>query len=352
MTATQDPEPPVRANHSFRRVAFRSIVRAACLPAIGLLLGTWLWNQLALPIESRIGAAGALVALLVSSFWIYAAFGAAAIGLLALLARQRRIGGLTLLVAACALAPFVWSLVRPLAAADAPDLTVLSANLCFSRANLDALAAEARHWNADVIVLQEVNDAIVPRLHSHFDQTHPHSVVRPRPDAFGEAVFSRYPLQPLIEAPEAVDDDMLLRDLPRIDVVLATEQGPVRLINVHTLPPISGSYIQAQDRMARDLARIAREADGPIIFAGDFNSPEMGVPVRRLLETGLHSVHAARGRGLGDTWPRTGPFRNLLRTRIDHILFSRDLECTATGAGADNGSDHRPVWASFKQQSQ
>lgn len=322
------------------------------MASTGTLAGVWLWNTLMIELESSAGTLAAFFAIVVSSFWIYAVAATVSIGVVSILARQRVVGLATLVIATCGAVPFAWSLVRPIGAPTEGDFTLLSANLCFGSADLIQLKSDVDRHDADVIVLQEVNDAIVPRLRDLFATSYPHSVIHARPDAFGEAVFCKYPLEEVPPSANKVGHASIVDELPRIDVVISTHQGPVRIVDVHTLPPISGSYVRGQDRMARALAAIANETTTPIVFAGDFNSSEMGVPVRRLLRAGLESVHTARSRGLGDTWPRTGNFRNLLRTRIDQILFSRDLTCTATGVGSDNGSDHRPVWATFQQTPQ
>jgi endonuclease/exonuclease/phosphatase (EEP) superfamily protein YafD len=87
------------------------------------------------------------------------------------------------------------------------------------------------------------------------------------------------------------------------------------------------------------LAHFLRQIGGPLIVAGDFNTPPWAGSLKRLLmDTGL-----APALGFMPTWPAWPlPVPQLA---LDHILVSSDLDVVRAGTGPLAGSDHLPVWA-------
>ena len=77
-----------------------------------------------------------------------------------------------------------------------------------------------------------------------------------------------------------------------------TAAGPLRLINVHTLSPVTADGLELWPRQMDGLGEEARRPGPPIVLAGDFNATWGHRPFRRLLDTGLDDAGAARA-GLG-----------------------------------------------------
>lgn len=103
----------------------------------------------------------------------------------------------------------------------------------------------------------------------------------------------------------------------------------------------------SQARMLRDFVR--RES-GPVIVAGDLNSPDNSLVCAELRETGLRDAFAEGGRGYGYTYGHLLLKNRLpgLRAswmRIDHILISSHFETVRAWTGTGEASDHRPVIA-------
>ncbi len=290
------------------------------------------------------------MAMLTSSFWLYAAI-PAMVGLaMAVVWKRRKTAAVLLLALVYASGPWAWSFVRPLAEPSPGSITIMSANVLYSRADTARLDEQISAVDPDVLVFQEVDTIMVDKLAARLSERYPFSVSVPRTDAFGQATFSKLPFvrEPRLEVPSISEAS---GGLPQIVVTVEVGGKTIEIHNVHTLPPITGSFMVRQHRHARAMAEIESDADA-VILAGDFNSPERGSVVRLIRAHGYDSVHANRGRGLGSSWPdpeRRSKITFLgLRTRIDHLLFAGSLVCTDQGVTEGIGSDHRPVWASFE----
>ena len=99
------------------------------------------------------------------------------------------------------------------------------------------------------------------------------------------------------------------------------------------------------------LRAVERSPDAPaaLILAGDFNAPYATNHLHELRSAGLREAHHESGVGRGASWgPRRVPLSWAPGIRLDHVMFTGDAQCTASGVGGDIGSDHRPVWASLR----
>lgn len=109
-------------------------------------------------------------------------------------------------------------------------------------------------------------------------------------------------------------------------------------------------YLQAEE-----LATVIRREAGPVIVAGDLNSPDSSLVGTTLRAVGLHDAFAEGGRGYGYSY---GHFVRLCRfplprfsfIRIDHIMPSSHLRAVRCRTGTASASDHRPVIADLVLQ--
>lgn len=84
------------------------------------------------------------------------------------------------------------------------------------------------------------------------------------------------------------------------------------------------------------LLREAAAARGPLIVAGDFNTPPRG-QIYRALTAQFSDAWDAAGRGLGYTFASSQP-----SLRIDHV-FARGLQIVSAEVQPPGGSDHRAL---------
>lgn len=297
----------------------------------------------------------AFAALCGQTFRFHLGFAVAAALLIALAVRARRAAVLLILLLVPTLgARAVTYAPRPTAidaggsgiAADGPGLTVFSANLLYGRGDTGALLAQIAAADADVVLFQEYTPGSAA-FEAALRATHPHAVVWPREDAFGQAVFSRLPFA----APPEIWRGPAGSVIPLIACEVAVGDARVAVWNVHTLPPVGSSNTIEQRRLVAWIAARAEEtlsrADAPdgLVVAGDFNAPYRTNHLRELRAAGLNEAHASAGRGPGPTWPRLGWKRHFPGIRLDHVLFAGNLRATGAAVGSDFGSDHRPVVA-------
>ncbi len=221
----------------------------------------------------------------------------------------------------------------PAAAAHAPHLRIVSANLNFDNHEHGPLLRELAHDRADVVVMEEVTPAWWSAIESSgLLTTHPHYVDVPRTDPGGMAVLSRDPLT-----------DVVVRhsdDWPIITATLTVGGTALHLAGVHLLAPLD-TFARNQ-RQQHAITAIVRSLARPRIVAGDFNASPYNRWFGELLGLGLDEAHEAVGRWWATTWPNGQ--HHLPPLRLDHV-FVDDPPVVPLHAseGTGTGSDHRPI---------
>jgi endonuclease/exonuclease/phosphatase (EEP) superfamily protein YafD len=134
---------------------------------------------------------------------------------------------------------------------------------------------------------------------------------------------------------------------------LRTPAGTVYFFSVHLASPrrelrdavLEGGREDVQlnsdlrAEQSENLARAAAEAPGPVLLAGDFNTPPESVLFRRVWGRYADAFAAA---GFGYGWTFYGSHTEV---RIDHVLAGKGWRPTRCWVGPDVGSPHRPVLA-------
>ncbi|WP_157069601.1 endonuclease/exonuclease/phosphatase family protein [Sandaracinus amylolyticus] len=228
--------------------------------------------------------------------------------------------------------------VAPSARADDDGLVlrVATANLYAGNPRPDALASELAALDVDVLALEELTPRWREVLGEHGVLARfPHRVIDDRDDCFGIALLSRVPMDATIED---------LAGVPMIDARLTTSAGPLRVLAVHTIPPLGPDAADWNAQIAL-LARLASSSREPTIVTGDLNASPFGRGYRALIDAGLRGAHESAGRGLATTWPNGA--RLLPPMRLDHVLVSRGIGVREVREGRGEGSDHRPVIATL-----
>jgi endonuclease/exonuclease/phosphatase (EEP) superfamily protein YafD len=196
-----------------------------------------------------------------------------------------------------------------------------------------------RAADPDILVLEEISSRWVADLAEVGSAFH-HSVVRPREDNFGIALFSKYPLAEgeVVYIGEA--------EVPSIVATVETDRGKLRIIATHPLPPGGAEY----SRLRNDqLERLPDHIDSsrPVLLCGDLNATPWNYHFKRLLKrSGL--IDSSLGRGFQPTWPS---HNRLLLIPIDHVLHSPSVAVINKEIGSSVGSDHYPVIVDFTIES-
>lgn len=262
-----------------------------------------------------------------------------ALGGLALAAALRRPAATLLCAAALVinardLLPY-W-LPAPPAAAAADRRPVRLAVMNVHRVNRTTAAAldHVRSRRPDVLAVLEVDDRWATALADLAD-VFPHRMIVPRPDNFGIAILSRWPLA------DARVAEFTATGYPSLVATVRHEAGDFRFIATHPYPPFDGP---ATVQLVAHLDGVAAEAAAstiPCVVAGDLNATPWSRGFRRLVAAaGLRDT--ALGLGVPGTYHAGLPAP---RIPIDHVLVPAGSVVLRRGVGPAVGSDHFPVEA-------
>ncbi|MFC4638138.1 endonuclease/exonuclease/phosphatase family protein [Deinococcus hohokamensis] len=223
-------------------------------------------------------------------------------------------------------------------------LRVLTYNVARSgRGQASGLARTLKEADADLILLQETNFYRPEDLAVLRAALPGYQVVR----AYEVTTFSRLPVQASawFDLP-ANRRDVLLTRVKWQGRTLSVVNAHLGTVTVSSL--LEGQVARLQQtrtaRMGqvRVLERVARQerGRGPLLLAGDLNTPPRGLVYRQLQAAFGPDAHDQAGRGPGWTFPS-------LRTRIDHML-ARGLTPTRSQVLPSSGSDHLPLLVEYR----
>lgn len=188
----------------------------------------------------------------------------------------------------------------------------------------------------DVLVVVELTEGWQAALDSELPEL-PGRHAAPAADASGIGLYSRFPIVRSATIPSPVGA------FNHIDALMQTPVGPVRLLAVHLLPPISVSFVGSRNSEMQWLAQLASTLTmEPLVVVGDFNETPWGNAYSAFVQTS-HLRSARDGWGIDGTWHRNLPAA--VRIPIDHCFISRGLGSVGFENGPVNGSDHLPIVA-------
>lgn len=219
-------------------------------------------------------------------------------------------------------------------AAASPPLKAVTANVLRENPGKDRLLAYLRERRAEIVAVLEVDAAWAAALESLAD-IYPHRLIAPRPDNFGLAVLSRWPLaeQRVVEFVAGSYPSMVTR--------IRRPEGEFLFVAIHPFPPYTRFHWNLMREQFRSLAAFVAGAPLPCIVAGDYNATPWSVPFREFAtSSGLRDTslgHGVQGSWNARLW--------LPRIPIDHILVPPETRVLRRSLGPDIGSDHFPVEA-------
>jgi endonuclease/exonuclease/phosphatase family metal-dependent hydrolase len=205
------------------------------------------------------------------------------------------------------------------------------------------VASELRAWDADVVLLQEVDRG--RRRSDGVDQARwlgrrlgMDAVFGPgrrtRPGSSGNAVLSRHPVVSSGNRPLPSRPGLFGRGLVR-----ATLDVDGRLVDVFSTHLEHASSRVRREQAAAVVERVRRAAR-PVVVGGDINAEPGTPPVRRLERAGLVDAWQVAGRGDGLTVPAYAP-----RRRIDFVFSDASFRPVSADVVLSSVSDHRGVRA-------
>lgn len=200
-------------------------------------------------------------------------------------------------------------------------IRIVSANVHLNSALDERLAQYVSEKNADIVVLLEVSPIHLKEIDAFFNG-YPYKKMIPQNNAFGLAVFSKYP---------ATFNTYEIDGFPYIAAQIDAKGTNFNLYAVHTMPPMAPT-LNALRKTQIDA--ILHKANYNSVVIGDFNalahdSVFQNKPVQ------LVPLKSA-------TWPDWG--LKFLGIGIDHAFVSKDLKYKNAEVGPRTNSDHYPIY--------
>ena len=234
------------------------------------------------------------------------------------------------------LLPYYWPIYQPRPKSEAhSQLKIMQLNVMFSNLLYAKVLKLIHDEQPDIIGLEEFTQNWATHL-KPLEKMYPYHMLEPDPLPFGLALYSKYPL-----TNQQIEHSRLISayDAPTLLSIAAQinlNHQPIHLIVTHPFPPL------VSDIRNRQLAILgsARSRYGKnLILLGDLNTSPWSPYFKRLLQqTGLRD--SQQGFGVQPTWPEQYWW---MRTPIDHILISPEIDVIKRYIGPAIGSDHLPV---------
>lgn len=226
------------------------------------------------------------------------------------------------------------------------SVTVATYNVQAHTASLDPIIDVVHSLDADVIVFQELSEALAKRLRAEFAEAYPYRALHAAADdaTCGQGVLSRYPVR---------ESEYWRHTMGFQRVEIQVGAAVLTVFNAHPATPLTTSYTQRAYEID-DLLERASEISGPLLLLGDFNMEEWSADYKRI--TGYyHDTFAEAGRGRSRfTFPNALAGLPFISTfilpivRLDYIFRNDAIHTLKVITWPKSGgSDHLPVRATL-----
>ena len=212
---------------------------------------------------------------------------------------------------------------------------ILISNVLMENRETHRLLELIREEDPDVVLLAEP-DGLWIRALEPLAKTYPHSMEEPLGNAYGMALYSKFPL---------ADPEMryLIEDgVPSIKTDLELPSGQkIRFFGTHPKPPFPGESIDSTERDAELIvtAREVAETSIPAIVAGDLNDVAWSSTTRDFKKvSGM--LDPRIGRGFYNSFHAKNWY---IRFPLDHIFITDEFTLVDLRRLRSIGSDHFPV---------
>ena len=217
---------------------------------------------------------------------------------------------------------------------------IVSANVLAANPSPAAVPAFVRASDADLVVLVEASRRRWGKALSELAALYPYRAPQALPERAPVVLFSRLPIvrEEVVRAPRG--------QRPYLLAELSVGGQPLVVVGVHPSSPSPGEPHRSRQRNHEldHIAAIVRDADRPLIVAGDFNTTPWSPHFRDLIAAG-GLRNAAGGQGYVPTWP---PWFWPALIPIDHVLLKGAWAVTTIRRGPAIGSDHYPIIADLR----
>ena len=221
----------------------------------------------------------------------------------------------------------------------ANSLSLMATNVLQKNEEYEKVVMEIFRQDPDILIFTEANTKWQNELRERLkDFEYTHHVEMPLDNTYGMLVYSRLELiNPQIK--------FLLEDsIPSIHTKVRLPSSELFVLHViHPTPPMPPHDASSTDRDAQMMmvAKMARQAQLPVIVAGDFNDVAWSETTQLFQEvSGL--LDPRIGRGFYNTYNANSW---IMRWPLDHLFASEEFRLVKMEVGKDVNSDHFPLYA-------
>ena len=220
--------------------------------------------------------------------------------------------------------------------ASAAIVSMVIANVRMDNRNTAAIGQYIETKQPGIVLLLECDDWWLAQLKSRLVD-YPHSVLNPRDDTYGIALYSKFEMvQPQVRF---ISTD----EAPSIHTGMRLRNGELfRVHGLHPPPPVP-QYADESTESDAELMIVGRELTRdvlPCIVAGDLNDVAWS-HTTRLFRRVSGLLDPRIGRGPMPTFPVNF---SLFRFPLDHVFLSPAFRLIEFERGPDVGSDHFPIF--------
>lgn len=188
-------------------------------------------------------------------------------------------------------------------------------------------------WEPNILMIQE---SVVPKGESYCllsSDCYFSTAFHKNDIHYGVMTSSHYPITESYTLHSDLTEPILNTPKASLVTSVETNKGQVLVINTHGINFVS---LMAYDIQLREVVERAKDWQGPIIWAGDFNSWNPGR--QNLL------AQATQALGLKDVlWMNDYLIKRFMGFKLDHV-FHRGLKVTKAQVFKTKGSDHNALY--------
>ena len=234
------------------------------------------------------------------------------------------------------------------AQSDLP-VRVMTWNAYFKNQHVDNLVAAVRHENPDLLAVEEFGANYAAEFASQLKASYPYQLLYPHWEPRGYALFSRYPLEEVLQPLPGYGQCTCIQ----ANVTIQNRQFTVLAIHptvpefdlsvkYHVPLPTHFETID-QDYQHETILNRIDTIQAPLLVMGDFNASDRMAVIDRYRAI-LTDTFREAGWGFGFTFPYEATFRSFQLpslVRIDYIFHDETWRATRSWVGEAHGADHR-----------
>lgn len=231
------------------------------------------------------------------------------------------------------------------------ELRIMNHNLLFISQPKQKYIDSILELKPDIIAFQEFSEVWNLYLKKKLIKTYPYHKVAPHHnDAYGFALYSKYPIKSCAYLEEYVG-------IPYCQVVEVSVKGKkIKIFNTHLDSPAIAIYgsgeffdllFQNHERRNSQYKTILEKSNEDStqtqIFIGDLNTLPYEPLFQKIEQNWLNVSKNRNGSSYSFKTNKTKPF-----IAIDHVLYKNNLKCTSSEIHDFGNSDHLPVISDFE----